>query len=143
MAASDSAGKGPERPAALPSGSGGTILLVDDDAAVRKLGEKMLQRVGHPCITAVDGEDAVAVFQGRKDDIHAIILDLTMPRMDGIRAAEALRELHPEVPILLSSGYSEAEVGSRLGGVGISGFIQKPYRLDRLRAALKTVLPDR
>ena len=143
-AASASAGEQrKKKTVGAPAKPGGTILLVDDDAAVRKLGEKMLQRVGHPCITAVDGEDAVAVFQGRKDDIHAIILDLTMPRMDGIRAAEALRELHPEVPILLSSGYSEAEVGPRLGGVGISGFIQKPYRLDRLRAALKTVLPDR
>jgi CheY-like chemotaxis protein len=117
------------------------VLVVDDDEAVRSLGEKMVARLGFRTRSARDGLEALDAFRDYGEDVVAVILDLSMPRMDGVRAAEALRQIRPELPILLSSGFSEKEAGRRLDGTEISAFIQKPYRLGALREALQRLLP--
>ena len=117
----------------------GTILLVDDDERIRMIGRSMLERLGYTPILAADGREATAIYRQRHADILGVILDLTMPHMDG---AETFRELHlinPEVRVVMSSGYDEQAVAQRFVGQGLAGFIQKPYRIAALgRVILRT-----
>ena len=80
------------------------------------------------------------VFRQRAEEIDVVILDLSMPRMDGLMALQALRRIRPEVRVVLSSGYNEQEATQRLVGADAAGFIQKPYQLQSLREELARVL---
>jgi nitrogen-specific signal transduction histidine kinase/ActR/RegA family two-component response regulator len=104
----------------------GKVLLVDDESTVRDVGRQMLQRAGLTVLTAPDGEAALEVFR-REQDIDCVVLDLTMPRMDGEACFRELRRLKPGVKVILSSGYNEQDVINRFVGKGLAGFIQKPY----------------
>ena len=116
----------------------GTVLLVDDEETVRGIGVEMLKLLGFTPITAVDGLDAIRTFKDLPD-IAFVILDLTMPCMGGEQCFRELRELDPEIKVILSSGYNEKEVTGKFAGKGLSGFIQKPYNLSELEAAIKRV----
>jgi CheY-like chemotaxis protein len=89
---------------------------------------------------AADGREALEVFRRRQKEIRCVVLDLSMPHMDGEETLAALREIAPGVPVLLSSGYGEHEVGGRLRGSPPSDFIQKPYKTKRLAEKLRSVL---
>ena len=114
----------------------GKILLVDDEASVRDIGVEMLTEVGFETITATDGRDALEKFQ-QHPDIDAVILDLTMPKMDGEQCFRELRRLDPDIKVIMSSGYSEQEVSQHFLGKGLAGFIQKPYKLSTLQDVLQ------
>jgi len=118
----------------------GTILLVDDEEIVRKVGRRMLERAGFEVITAEDGEEAIQVFRVHVNEISCIILDLTMPHMDGGQAFSELRRIRKDTPIILSSGYDEQEVLERFAGKNIAGFIQKSYQGVRLLSKIKEAL---
>ncbi|MCX7718391.1 MAG: response regulator [Candidatus Sumerlaeaceae bacterium] len=118
----------------------GTVLLADDDESVRVLGRRLLERLGFEVIPAADGREAVATFKARADGVRLVLLDLTMPRMDGIEAMQAIRQINPQIPIIISSGYNEDEMTDRLSGEPAQAFIQKPYQLPALRAALRRAL---
>jgi two-component system cell cycle sensor histidine kinase/response regulator CckA len=120
----------------------GTVLLVDDEEMLRTLGTKMLKRMGFEVLTAADGREAISVFQDHADIIVCVILDLTMPHMDGAQAFRELRRLRPDARILMSSGFTEQEVTQRFAGQGLAGFIQKPYQMDQLRAELRKVIAE-
>lgn len=106
----------------------GTILLVDDEETVRAVGKKMLINFGFEVLTATDGRNGVEIFSQHKDKIICVILDLTMPHMNGEEAFREIRRLKKDVKVIISSGYNEQEVSQRFVGKGIAGFIQKPYR---------------
>jgi two-component system, cell cycle sensor histidine kinase and response regulator CckA len=116
----------------------GTVLLVDDEETVRGIGKEMLQELGFSAITANDGREAVEVFK-MTPDIALVILDLTMPHMDGEQCFRELRQIKPEVKVIMSSGYSEQEVTPKFVGKGLAGFIQKPYKLSVLKEAIKAI----
>ena len=116
----------------------GTVLLVDDEEMVRSIGAEMLQELGFDVITAVDGQEALDIFRERKE-IAVVVLDLTMPRLDGEQTFNALRKLNPEVKVIMSSGYNEQHVTQKFVGKGLAGFVQKPYQLGALRAAMLKV----
>ena len=118
----------------------GTVLLADDEETVRTVGAMMLERLGITVILASDGRQAIDVFQARGNEIDCVILDLTMPHMDGEQAYRELRRIDPEVRVIMSSGYNEQEVTQRFVGKGLAGFIQKPYELDKLVATLRKAL---
>jgi len=118
----------------------GKVLLVDDEQTVLDIAGRMLEMLGFSVETAVDGLDALVVFNRKRDEIKCVLLDLTMPRMSGEEAFRELRSLAPGLPVVLSSGYSEMEVASRFSGASVSGFIQKPYRFSELRDTLRKVL---
>jgi PAS domain S-box-containing protein len=122
-----------------PPLSGGTILLVDDDAEVRKVGSQILKRLGFKVITAAHGREGLEVFRTSGDGIDGVILDLTMPEMGGEEVFRELRRLCQDVRVILSSGYSEQEVTKRFAGKKIAGFIQKPYTMKMLRETLERV----
>ncbi len=117
----------------------GTALLVDDEETVRAIGAEMLKELGFDVITAKDGREAVEIFNTGKE-FSVVILDLTMPHMDGEQCFRELRRLDPAVKVIMSSGFSEHEVTQKFVGKGLAGFVQKPYKLSVLKEALR-VLP--
>jgi two-component system, cell cycle sensor histidine kinase and response regulator CckA len=128
---------------ALPAESwtaAGTILVVDDEPAVRAMAVKMLAPTGLSAVTAVDGVDAVARFEAEPDRFSLVLLDLTMPRRGGVETFEAIRRIRPQVPIVLMSGYAEEEASARFVGRGLAGFLQKPFTLAELVTALQSGL---
>jgi PAS domain S-box-containing protein len=116
----------------------GTVLLVDDEETVRAIGSEMLRELGFQVVTANDGRDALEVFKSR-DDIDFVILDLTMPKMDGEQCFRALRQLKPEAKVIMSSGFNQQEVTQKFVGKGLAGFIQKPYRLAALKEVIRGI----
>ena len=121
----------------------GTILVVDDEAPVRDLCKAMVEHFGYRVVTAVDGEDAIEVFRKHADEIVCAILDLTMPRMDGIAAYMELRGICPDLKVILSSGFNQQEATQRFTSQGLAGFIKKPYGIKVLQNELERVLKGR
>ena len=115
----------------------GTVLLADDEETVRKVGRYMLERLGLKVILAVDGHDAVEIFRARHNEIDCVLLDLTMPNMDGEEAFKEMKKIRNDVRVILSSGYSGQELLKHFAGKGLIGFIQKPYVLKVLQNAIR------
>ena len=118
----------------------GCVLLVDDEEEVRRVGRRMLQKLGFDVLLAADGREALGLFEQHASRITAVILDLTMPHLDGEAAFRELRRLKADVAVILSSGYNEQDVTQRFVGKGLAGFIQKPYQVSALRAKLQQIL---
>jgi PAS domain S-box-containing protein len=119
---------------------GGTVLVVDDEEAIREVGTLMLEQAGFGVITACDGAEAVGVYRDRADEIACVLLDLTMPRLGGEETYRELKQIRDDVCVVLSSGYSELEVGERFEGQGIAGFVQKPYLAVELVARVREAI---
>jgi len=132
------AGKGPEN-AAPPRGSE-TILIVDDEALVRDLGEQILKTFGYKVITAPDGERGLEAYLRNRDDVSLVILDLLMPGMGGRRCLEELIKISPDVKVIISSGYSPKENAGTAMDAGAKGFISKPYDVRKMLTLLRDVL---
>lgn len=120
----------------------GLVLMVDDEPSIRTLGQRMLERLGFSVLLAEDGVEAVAMYREHKADIHVVILDLTMPRMNGEDTLLELKRINPDVRVILASGYSRATLSQSLGAANIAAFIQKPFTSATLSATLKTVLEE-
>jgi len=118
----------------------GTILIIDDEETIRVTASMMLEDFGFDTLTAQDGEEGVSVFSAHQDDISAVLLDMTMPKMNGEDCFRELRALQPDVTVILSSGYNEQDATNRFAGKGLAGFIQKPYRAEALRDMFLKVL---
>ena len=91
-------------------------------------------------IVSSDGREALDIFRERHEEIDCVILDLTMPHMDGEEAFREMRRVQNDVCVIISSGYNRQDVTRRFIGKGLAGFIQKPYRLSELIAKLKEVI---
>lgn len=118
----------------------GMILVVDDEQIVRELCAEALQYLGYRTLSAVDGRDALRLFEMHGDQIAAVILDLMMPTMDGVATFAELQRVKPGLPVILCSGYSEQEATRRFQDRGLAGFLQKPFRIEELRKALRVAL---
>jgi CheY-like chemotaxis protein len=116
----------------------GVALLVDDEEAVRQVGTEMLRSLGLQVLTANDGKESLEIYRSRSD-IAFVILDLTMPHMDGIQCFHELRQINPHVKVIMSSGYNEQEVTQKFVGKDLAGFIQKPYKLSTLREVIRAL----
>jgi PAS domain S-box-containing protein len=110
----------------------GTVLLVDDEETVRGIGSEMLRALGFTPVTAGDGREALEVFRQRPE-ISFVIMDLTMPHLDGEQCFRELRQIAPQVKVIMTSGYNEHEVTQKFTGKGLSGFMQKPYNITELK----------
>lgn len=118
----------------------GTILLVDDEESVRIMGKRMLKRLGFEVLTAVDGREALDIYRAQREEIELVLLDLTMPCMDGEEMLDELHRIDPEARVVMSSGYGEGEIASRFAGKRLFGFLQKPYALYELAQCLHQAL---
>jgi CheY-like chemotaxis protein len=116
------------------------VLVADDEPTVCSVAEEMLRQIGLSVITASDGNQAVEVFRQNADRILCVVLDLTMPGLDGMEVFSEMKRIKPDVKVILSSGYNEQEVTQRLADKGLAGFIQKPYTLEELRKKLNDLL---
>lgn len=121
----------------------GTLLVVDDEEAVRELAVELLEDLGLTTVTAADGLEALQAYRRHADSIDGVLLDLTMPRMDGAATLRELRILDPDLPVILSSGYSQEAIDDRFGQDEVQAFIQKPYTAQALAAVLATALERR
>ncbi|MCP4375595.1 MAG: response regulator [bacterium] len=120
----------------------GAILIADDEETVCAVGKQMLERMGFDVLLVSDGREAVSTFKANTSEISCILLDLTMPHMDGEEAFRELRRIKPDVAVILCSGYNEQDATQRFAGKGLAGFLQKPYSMAELRAKLMQVFPN-
>jgi signal transduction histidine kinase len=117
-----------------------TVLVVDDEEAVRQAVTSILDSAGYLVLLASNGLEALEMFQDAGEHIDLVLLDMTMPVMDGEETLLALRTVDPDVRVLLTSGYMEAETLGRFGDVGQVDFIQKPYQPASLMQKVARVL---
>ena len=125
---------------AFDVGHGGCVLVVDDERAVRTLARAALERAGYEVECAVGGLEALKAFESAPDRFGLVLLDLTMPELDGEQTFRTLRRIRPGVRVLLSSGYTEQEATSQFAGRGLAGFLQKPYRAAELVARVDELM---
>jgi PAS domain S-box-containing protein len=124
--------------ASLPPGKGETILIVDDESAVRQITQSTLETFGYHVLTASDGAEAVGRFAEHRSEIDLVLSDLMMPYMDGTAAARSLRKIKPTIKIILVSGLDEsAKIPSDLSDVT---FLRKPYTSSTLLTVIRNVL---
>jgi CheY-like chemotaxis protein len=119
-----------------------TILLVDDEAGVLAVSRDMLETLGYRVYATGSGQEAVAVYMEKGDEIDLVILDMIMPGISGGETFNRLRLLNPEVRVLLSSGYSFNDQAQKILDLGCRGFLQKPFRLHDLSQKVRGVLDD-
>jgi PAS domain S-box-containing protein len=129
----------PEAPAAGWRGSG-VVLVVDDEDSVRALAVRVLKSAGFEVLEAADGQAALEVFAGAADRVRFVLLDLMMPRLDGVQTLQEMRKLKPGVRAVVMSGYTEQEVTRRFAAAPPDGFLQKPFALDNLLVLVRRVL---
>jgi PAS domain S-box-containing protein len=118
----------------------GCVLVVDDEEPVREIATRILERIGFTTRSAVHGRQAVELFAAHPRQFRAILLDLTMPVMNGPEAFRELRRLDPSIPVILMSGYNRTDSTAELLERGPAGFVHKPFDAAGLTEAMRTVL---
>jgi nitrogen-specific signal transduction histidine kinase len=117
----------------------GTILLADDEESIRAVAASMLELIGYKVLTAVDGREAIDIYNEKKNEIDIVVLDMTMPHVDGGEAFKEIRRINPDAKVLIASGYSKEDIGARFAGKGVTEVLQKPYTMKSLRESLKNI----
>jgi PAS domain S-box-containing protein len=117
-----------------------TVLLVDDDPIIIDVGTDMLARLGYEVLTARSGEEAIDIYRRKKDSIDIVLLDMIMPGMDGGVTFDRLKEINPDILVLLLSGYSIDGRAGRILNQGCSGFLQKPFKIADLSWKISGIL---
>ncbi len=120
----------------------GTVLLVEDEDLMRELAEEMLVRAGFVVRAATDGLEALEVFRVHAVECVSVLLDLTMPHMSGEQVLRSLREIRPDIPIIISSGLGASRILDRFPGAEGIQTLAKPYRYTQLVDALRAALGD-
>jgi CheY-like chemotaxis protein len=120
----------------------GQVLLIDDEDVVREIGSEMLESMGISCIVAEDGERGIQIYKEKKDEVVLVILDIEMPGISGDKVYNILREINPNLKILITSGYARSYLEAKyfkrkLGGMA---FMSKPFQLDQLAYKLKAIM---
>jgi CheY-like chemotaxis protein len=118
----------------------GRILLVDDDRAVRRFAKIALVNLGYDVTEATNGKEAVSIFEKDWQKIDAVLLDISMPEMDGPDAFYAMREINPEVKVILCTGYDTTSKAHDLLAEGVMAFLEKPYARAEIAEKLAHVL---
>lgn len=124
-----------------PSRGARKVLLVEDEEAARELARIVLERSGIDVVEAADGVEALAIFRLQPEDFDCVLLDLTMPHMDGVETYARLQKVRPDIPVILCSGYPESAAVARFANLGLSGFLKKPYEPEELIACLYDLSP--
>jgi len=120
----------------LPVGHGETILLVDDEAAIREIARATLEAFGYKVLTAGDGTEALALYAQDKDKIKVVVMDMMMPFLDGPATIRALRRLDPRVRIVATSGLPAEAKGLDAFRANVRSFLHKPYTAENLLITL-------
>jgi PAS domain S-box-containing protein len=127
-------------PAPAPVSDRRTVLLVDDEDDVRTITAHMLERLGCSVLQATDGREGVDVYRTRVQTIDAVLLDLTLPRLNGEQAFREIRTIRPDARVILMSGYNDEPTTRRLTQLGLSAFLRKPFSVADLRSTIGKAL---
>jgi PAS domain S-box-containing protein len=120
-----------------------TVLLVDDEEAVRELGSRILKRNGYTVLTAADGEEALDLYTRQENGIALVILDLIMPTMGGIDCLKRILQINPRGRTLIASGYSGDTSIKECLNLGARGFVSKPFRYKELLKQVRKTLDEK
>jgi len=125
---------------ANPEGPRELIMIVDDEDFVTLLAQRVLTDEGYRVVTARDGFQALDIYKKLRDQVELVILDFTMPIMDGAEVFSELRMINPQVPVVLSSGFTEQDKLKWMLAKGLRGFIPKPYTQQKLLLQVRSTL---
>lgn len=131
--------KGPDR---IKPGKG-TILMVDDEEIIIDVSIEMLKKIGYRVLKALSGKEAISEYQASSAKIDLVILDLIMPKISGSEVYDKLKEINPQVKVLLSSGYSVDGQATEILKRGCNGFIQKPFNMEELSRKVNEILDSK
>jgi two-component system cell cycle sensor histidine kinase/response regulator CckA len=121
----------------------GTILLIDDEEMIIKVGAELLQELGYKVLAARSGEEAIAIYRKNVAKIDLVVMDMIMPGLGGGETFDRLKALNPDIKVLLSSGYSIDGQASKILERGCDGFIQKPFNLNQLSEMIQQIISKR
>jgi CheY-like chemotaxis protein len=117
-----------------------TILLVDDEKMVLEVSKTLLESIGYRVYAAQTGQEAIALYMEKTNEIDLVLLDMIMPGISGGETFDRLREINPDIKVVLSSGYSISGQAQEIMDKGCNGFIQKPFQLGKLSNKVRDVL---
>jgi len=118
----------------------GTVLLVDDEEIIRDVFKDMLETIGYKVFSAKDGKEAIEIYRKNQNNIDIVLLDMIMPNIGGGEAYDRLKEINPDIKVLLSSGYSIDSEATEILNRGCNSFIQKPFNINELSGKIKKIL---
>ena len=111
------------------------VLVVDDEPVMRSVAAKMLERLGHAVLVAADGAEALGIWHQQRHSLRCIVLDVSMPGLDGPAVVAELQRLGSTTPVVLASGHDRPPTGT-----GCAGYVRKPYRMQQLAAAVAAAI---
>jgi len=117
-----------------------TVLLVDDEDTIREVGQELLEAMGYRVLMASDGKEAIELYKKDRNDIDMVLLDMVMPNMGGGDAYDRMKEINPDIKVLLSSGFSIDGEATQILERGCNGFIQKPFTMKELSIRIREIL---
>jgi PAS domain S-box-containing protein len=117
-----------------------TILVVEDEDSVRQLCKELLEIFGYHTITASDGLEGVEMFKANQNRIDLVLLDLLLPRMNGIEAYAEFIKIKPDIKVLISSGFSQESLEEKIKGALPAGYLHKPYQMENLKEEIERIL---
>ena len=120
----------------------GKILLIDDNELLQDLGKDILEHLGYTPVIASEGEEGIEIYKREQEEIRAVLLDVVMPGLGGLEVFRRLKEIDPQVKVLVISGYSEEERAGELLKEGALDFIQKPFKIGQLSQKLQEILEE-
>jgi CheY-like chemotaxis protein len=120
-----------------------TVLLVDDEEMIIDVGEKLLMELGYTVLIARSGKETIKLFKKKKVQVDLIILDMIMPDMGGRDVYDKLKQINPDIKVLLSSGYSINGQAQAILDRGCNGFIQKPFNIEQLSRKVREILDEK
>ena len=118
----------------------GTVLLVDDEEVIMEVGRELLEALGYRVLTGEDGKEAIEIYKKNQDDIDCVVLDMVMPTMGGGEAYDRMKEINPDIKVLLSTGYSIDGEATEILKRGCNGFIQKPFKMNELAEKIREIV---
>ena len=122
------------------SGQGELILLVDDEAPIREIARATLEAYRYIVITANDGAEAITLYAQNIEEIRVVLMDMSMPKMDGLSSIRVIRKINPNVKIIAVSGLTEKTRLTKLADINVNSYLPKPYTAEKLLKTIHEVL---
>ncbi len=117
-----------------------TVLLIDDEDMIIDVGQEILKALGYTVLVGRGGKEAIEIYEKRKEEIDIVILDIVMPEIGGGEAYDRMKEINPDIKVLLSSGFSINGEVTEILERGCNGFIQKPFNIRQLSQRIREIL---
>ncbi len=135
-------GTNPEKPSSGKQGSGclGTVLIVENEQLMLGLIERVLLQHGYQVLAAADGEEAIEVYRLHKLEIDVVLLDVGLPKVNGVDVLYKMKSENPNVRVIIVSGFLAPELRTKMQQAGVEHFIDKPYMLDQLVETIQSLI---